>query len=651
MKRKETGICIQIGLGFTAEMAYLTENDWRKRVKTQVPEKQIPVSMFSNIKNWKYIGIDKELEYVEKLQEQYPEQTFIHANITDGDSFKSLLEKHGINKRIDVMVIDIEGDEYKFFDTYKSVMPNFLSIECHRWHHSEVQQLNMFARNSLSEFEWKNNLTLHREIITNTACEYPTVELQYINKSKKESIYIDDRLTIHMCGRPHTIATEHFNACAFQMKDLRFDEAMSELGHKVYYYGNEGGNTKGEHIDVVPKEFYEKHYKENLINKNKVYEPHEFSEQALTFNMKMCSEIRMRARPGDIVVLNNGMWADTIVNLLRDIPKIAICEMSVGYGNSIHAPFRVYESHAVQELHKGMRDKVWEYNSEYNEELGTAILRDDAPIDAIHNTRPQFLDDVIPIFLDPRQFNYLDNAKQEKGNYYLYLGRIQWSKGLDIAIKSCEKMGEKLIVAGQCVTTFENEIGYPPPPCVELIGHADVDKRKKLMSEAKGGWVCTYYPEPGGHVAIEYLLSGTPIITTDWGNLPNVNINSITGYVIRSGREGELAIMQINRGDISSYDCRKWAMNFTMDRHSRSYEYYFRRLRDFILRGNGDDLYYEHSDVDLSIRDTIHPKDMRYDIDLNEVSLESEHKQELSKVDKTDGKEVSITSEGKPQLA
>ncbi len=432
---------------------------------------------------------------------------------------------------------------------------------------------------------------------------------------------MNEKLTIHMCGRPHTIATEDFNACAFQMKDLRFDEAMSKIGHKVYYYGNEGGKTHGEHIDVVPKDFYMRHYKENLDNKDKVYEPHEFSEHALTFNMKMCSEIRMRARPGDIIAINNGMWADTIVSLLRDIPQVVICEMSVGYGNSIHAPFRVYESYAIQELHKGMRDKVWEYNSEYKEELGISVLKEEHPIDAIHNTQPQFLDDVIPMFLDPRQFRYLDNAKQEKGNYYLYLGRIQWSKGLDIAIKSCEAMGEKLLIAGQCATTFENEIGYKPPSFVEMFGHANVSERKRLMSKAKGGWVCSYYPEPGGHVLIEYLLSGTPIITTDWGNMPNINLNSITGYRVRSGKEGEKAIEHINRGDILSYDCRKWAMNFTMERQARAYEYYFKRLRDFILSDGENDLYYEHSDVDLSIRDKIHPKDIRYDIDLKEESF------------------------------
>ena len=336
---------------------------------------------------------------------------------------------------------------------------------------------------------------------------------------------------------------------------------------------------------------------------NKVYDLQEYSEHAWTFNMRLCSEIRMRAKEGDIVAINFGAWCDQIVNLLSDVKNLILCEMSVGYINSNIAPYRVFESYSNQEFHKGGWDKVFQYNEQQEEK----------PRDAVHNTTPQFLDDVIPMFLDPRQFEY----REQNGDYYLYLGRIQWSKGVDLAVKTCEAIGEKLIIVGQSYTSFEEEFGYPIPDCVEVLKHADIDLRKELMAGAKGGFVCTYYPEPGGHVMGEYMLSGTPIITTDWGNMPNMNLNGITGYRVRSGKEAELAVKQINEGHIKPEYCRKWAMNFTMDRQSRTYEYYFRRLRDHVLYGNGNDLYYEQSDVDLSIRDLIHPKDMDYDIDLN----------------------------------
>ena len=626
---KRTGTCIQIGLDFSAEMNYLSRDDWRNQIRKQVMDKRIPKSIYRDISSWRYIGVDSNKESVDKLKEQHSDQEFICMKISNGSDLRRLFEKVKV-KEVDALIIDVEGAEYTIFNTYDGdIIPKFISIECHRWKHDENELLDMHARHKLEDFSNKHDLSLFRVLPTNQEFEFPTVELQYMKKSTRNIQVLDDKLRIHMCGRPHIILSEDFNACAFTMKDIRFDESMSKRGHEIIYYGNEGGKSHGTHIDVMPKQFYEKEYGDNLKNKENVYDMKEFGEHAYTFNMRMCSEIRLRAQPGDIVAINNGAWCQEIVNLLSNLDRLIICEMSVGYSESKFAPYRVYESYSNQEFHKGLRQKVWDYHEKDEDK--------NKPIDAIHNTRPQFMDDVIPMFLDPRQFLYLDNSKEEKGDYYLYLGRLQWSKGVDLAVKTCEQMNEKLLIAGQCYTSFKEEFGYDPPDCVELLGHADVEMRKDLMSRAKGGFVCTYYPEPGGHVMGEYLLSGTPIITTDWGNMPNFNLNGLTGYRVRSGKEAELAIQHINAGMITSYNCRKWAMNFTMDRQARSYEYYLRRLRDFVIGASNNDLYYEHADVDLDIRTMIYPVDSRYDINLKD----------LSKVDKLD-KEVETESEATP---
>lgn len=617
MENKNIGVCIQIGLDFTAEMVYLTDNNWRKQMKKQVVVDRIPKIVYSGIQEWRFIGVDNNQESVDKLQEQYPDQEFICMDIKNGTDLQRLFKRMGVSK-VDVLRMDIEGDEYNVFNSYSGdIFPKFISVECHRWYHHDHEQLNMYARNNLSDFEHGNGYKLHKEIWTNPRVEFPTVELQYL-RTKDHSIQVKehDKLRMFLCGLPHTITSPDFNACAFTMKMLRFDEAIVNRGHEVIHVGNPGSQTKGEHIDVVPKEFYEEHFGRNITDKNKVFDIHEFTDFTQTYLMRMCSEIRMRARPGDIVLINYGAHCDKIVDMLSDIEGLIVCEMSVGYINSMFAPFKVFESYSNQEFHKGGWNKVWEqWNATNSERRQNGFEELNPTIDAIHNTAPQFTDDVIPMFLDPRQFEYRENSK--KGDYYLFLGRIQWSKGIDLAIKTCEAMGEKLLVAGQSYGEFKDEIGYEPPSCVELIGHADVEERRELMAGAKGGFVCTYYSEPGGHVMGEYLLSGTPIITTDWGNMPHFVVNGAVGYRVRSGKEAELAVENINAGHIKSEHCRKWAMNFTMDRQARAYEYYFRRIRDFMLYGKGDDLYYEHSDVDLSIRDMIHPFDGRYDMDLN----------------------------------
>ena len=604
---KDTGICIQIGLDFTAEMNYLTLSDWKKQIVKQVTDKRIPKSVYKNIKNWRFIGVDENPDSVAKIKDQYPNQEFICKSIKTGADLEHLFGNLNIEE-VDVLVMDLEGDEFTVLSSYDGkIVPKFLSVECHRWRHDEEELLDMHGRHQLQGFADKYGLKLHRVIPTNQEYEYPTVELQYMREAEHLMQVKDhDVLTIHCIGLAHTITRSDFNACAFTMKYPRLIEAMVNRGHDMKHYGNAGADVACEHIDVVPKEFYEKNFGRHLTDRNKVYNIAEYSDYTRTFNMRACSDIRMRAKAGDIALINYGACADQLVNMLSDIQGLILCEFSVGYINAQYAPYRVFESYSNQDFHKGGWNKVWEYNQN----------NENHPIDSIHNTSPQFMDDVVPIFLDPRQFDHVKN--EDKENFYLFLGRIQWSKGLDLAVKTCEKLGERLIVVGQ--GDFKEAMGYDPPPCVELKGHADVEERRYYMSKAKGGWVCTYYPEPGGHVMIEYLLSGTPIITTDWGNMPHININSVTGYRVRSGAEAEMAVRHINSGNIKSYHCRKWAMNYTMDRQARAYEYYFRRLKDHVMRGNNNDLYYEQSDVDLSIRDLIHPKDMEYDIDLNLVS-------------------------------
>ena len=265
MSEKRKGVCIQIGLDFTAEMNYLSRDDWKDQIGNQVVDKRIPEISYKDIESWRFIGVDSNQDSVDRLSEQYPKQEFICADIKIGSDLKKLMEDNNIDS-IDVLVMDLEGEEYNVLNSYnKDILPKFLSVECHRWHHNEQELLDMYARHNLQGFATDNNMALFRVIPTNQEYEFPTIELQYI---KQESANIEikeyDKLRIHMVGRPHTMADPSFNACAFQMKDLRFEEAMSKRGHDIFYYGNVGGKTFGEHIDVVPSEVYMKHYSRNV---------------------------------------------------------------------------------------------------------------------------------------------------------------------------------------------------------------------------------------------------------------------------------------------------------------------------------------------------------------------------------------------------
>jgi glycosyltransferase involved in cell wall biosynthesis len=197
-----------------------------------------------------------------------------------------------------------------------------------------------------------------------------------------------------------------------------------------------------------------------------------------------------------------------------------------------------------------------------------------------------FYDTVIPGFFDPADFKY--NEKKE--DYYLYLGRVVTRKGIFIAQQVCEKIGAKLIVAGFALTEKENTTDAQAfkelllKPNVQYVGFAGLEKRKQLMSNAKAVFMPTIYLEPFGYVAIEAQLSGTPVITTDFGAFPETVNHGVTGYRCKNFSEFVWAAQNVDK--IKPADCRKWAIdNFSLDNTVKKYDDYFNQILNLYGKG------------------------------------------------------------------
>jgi glycosyltransferase involved in cell wall biosynthesis len=184
---------------------------------------------------------------------------------------------------------------------------------------------------------------------------------------------------------------------------------------------------------------------------------------------------------------------------------------------------------------------------------------------------PSWNDAVIPNAFTPDEFEF----RSTKDDYCLYLGRISADKGIHLAIQMTEYTGQRLIIAGPGDLSALNYQSVPKH--VTMFGYANVDQRRELLSGARALIAPTYYVEPFGNMVVEALMSGTPVITTDWGGFIDTNVEGLTGFRCRNFADFVQAMENINQ--IRPQDCRDWAVeNFNETVVHEKFDRYFQNI-------------------------------------------------------------------------
>lgn len=352
-------------------------------------------------------------------------------------------------------------------------------------------------------------------------------------------------MRFHALAIPHTITNKEFVACAYTQKVYKFCEMMIKRGHTVYHYGHQDSDVPcTEHVTVVSREKFNTLYGGDRY-RSKTFTWDINDDVYKEFELNACIEISTRKQYGDFILAFWGHAHKPICDRVAS-GDVIVVEPGIGY-SATFAGYQIYESYALLHAKLGIENSKTAMNIPW------------------YHT-------VIPNYFDPNDFEFNRN----KGDYFLCLGRINKGKGVDMAIQITEKIGAKLILAGQ---GGPEDVGLTEWPAhVECVGYALSDQRKNLMKNAKGFFILSTYIEPFGGAMIEALFCGTPVISTDIGAFVENNLHGITGYRCRTFGQMVWAAQNIHRIDPQA--CRNWAENFSVERVAPMYEEYFQSVYD-----------------------------------------------------------------------
>lgn len=378
-------------------------------------------------------------------------------------------------------------------------------------------------------------------------------------------------MRFHLIGLHHTVSSHEMLSCAFTQKVVKFAQMMKSDSkikkslspkeimhhktiHELIHYGHERSDIDvDEHVTVMTDNIWKALWGDyDWKIKGPNFHPGDPVHKIFILNC--ITEINKRYREHDFILCFWGIYHKDINDHFQD--KCFCIEPGIGYlpNMSANSMFKIYESYAIMHLSYGLCDVIHPYTH----------------------------DSVIPNYFNPDDFIF----QKKKKNYFLYLGRLDHEKGLHIVVDLAKIVGFHLIIAGQgSLEPFLQKI----PSNIEYIGFVDIDKRKTLLANAKALILPTVYIEPFGGVTMEAMMSGTPVITCDWGVFTETVVHGVTGYRCRTMDHYVWAIQNIHK--INPSACRTWAMNYSLEKVRSMYEEYF----DMVLKTRSGRGFYQEN--------------------------------------------------------
>lgn len=310
-------------------------------------------------------------------------------------------------------------------------------------------------------------------------------------------------MTLHLIAFPHTRLDGSFPTCAYSQKIEKFRRMGWD---DLVVYG-----TTGSDVEVITE-----------TKRLEIFGPDDLTTpptwptdpQWSLFNRRASEEVALRAEPGDLLLLQGG-YSQALV--ATENPSLTVCEPGVGY-EGVWANFVAFESYAWQHYVYGK--KGWD---------------------------GRWFDRVIPNYFDLDEFPQLNIMRED---HLLFVGRVVQRKGLQAAADIANATGRPLYVAGPGPTSWEDGEFIEAPEVriegdVHYLGVLGQEDRAAAMSSCHALLAPTVYVEPFGGVAVEAMLCGTPVVSSDFGAFTETVENGVTGFRFRTLKEAITAVDEV----------------------------------------------------------------------------------------------------------
>lgn len=151
----------------------------------------------------------------------------------------------------------------------------------------------------------------------------------------------------------------------------------------------------------------------------------------------------------------------------------------------------------------------------------------------------------LPFYINPENWSF--DANRTVKNTILFVGRVEENKGIHVLVNAVVELQQTIpdiqlliIGKGAALSSIEQQIQHHQLSCIQLLGTVSHHEVKNYFTKANVCVVPTLDMEQFGLVGIEAMASGTAVIGSDRGGIPEWCIHEQSGLLFEPTEEGAI---------------------------------------------------------------------------------------------------------------